>query len=152
MDTVVQRNAAQAEELSSTAQSLADQAQELQALVGLVRKSAERSAGAGRDVPLPLPNPATARQEHGSEPISPSKASHSSVAVPLVARSADRASRPDRRSPGAGGAGLHSEESSGPFPWQGPEPVPPHGGEPGLQNRVEVKNGVSHQTSGFEEF
>jgi methyl-accepting chemotaxis protein len=46
MDGLVQRNAAQAEELSSTAQSLAGEAQRLQALVGRVRLTTDRSAGA----------------------------------------------------------------------------------------------------------
>jgi len=60
MDSVVQQNAAQTAELSSTAQSLAQQAQELQGLVAQFRLSDQ--------TPITSSFPATPQQANGQVP------------------------------------------------------------------------------------
>ncbi|HEY1186090.1 MAG TPA: methyl-accepting chemotaxis protein, partial [Gemmata sp.] len=68
MDTVTQRNAGQTEEMSATAQTLTDQANQLRELVGRFKLTAEAPApgrpapqGSPKTAPTTKPRPAVAR-------------------------------------------------------------------------------------------
>ena len=85
MDQIVQANAAQTEELSSTAQTLAAQAEHLQALVG--RFNIGDEADAGRPEAAPVPPAARPR------PAAPARTRQPAVA--LAAAGAGLGSRRD---------------------------------------------------------
>jgi ABC-type transporter Mla subunit MlaD len=84
MDSVVQQNAAQTEELTSTAQALAQQAQDLQSLVGqfkLAERSAPAAAGPARVEALVAPAP----KVHGPRRQPPKEAPHGDAPLPRAA-------------------------------------------------------------------
>ena len=76
MDQVVLSNAAQTEELSSTAQNLTGQARELQELVRRFRVAevaADAHRGHDAAAPRPKPQAALARREHVNRPKPPER-------------------------------------------------------------------------------
>jgi len=90
MDQVVQSNAAQTEELSSTAQTLAGEARQLEELVRRFRVAAES--------PAPTPPPEARERRPKARPTFAPRANGGRAKVPQPARAATT------RTEGAGGA------------------------------------------------